>query len=189
MSAVHVRRTAHPVPQGGVSQIRDEVWSGTGSNRRPCAFQVNRAKRCADLRKRTSLTSGTALGGRCNVHANRVDMPGPLRDVARATSCPMVTRSPRPRSPTRPSASPAGRAACCRTSQKWPAARAHGAHRRAAARTHHAGRGKTGPARRAGPFPLGPGQDRRGHRTDYRWQDIMQQLVDTACAAAVYCLA
>jgi len=33
---------------------------------------VNRAKRCADLRKRTSLTSGTALGGRCNVHANRV---------------------------------------------------------------------------------------------------------------------
>jgi hypothetical protein len=41
------------------------VWSGAGSNRRPSAFQVNRAKRYADLQKRTSLTSGTALGGRC----------------------------------------------------------------------------------------------------------------------------
>jgi hypothetical protein len=35
------------------------------------AFQVNRARRCADLRKRTSLTSGTALGGRCTTHASR----------------------------------------------------------------------------------------------------------------------
>ena len=47
------------------------MWSGTGSNCRPSAFQVNRAKRCADLQKRTSLTSGTALGGRCSVNANR----------------------------------------------------------------------------------------------------------------------
>jgi hypothetical protein len=46
-------------------------WSGTGSNCRPSAFQVNRAKRCADLRKRTSLTSETALGGRCNIYASR----------------------------------------------------------------------------------------------------------------------
>jgi len=45
-------------------------WSGTGSNCRPSAFQVNRAKRYADLQKRTSLTSGTALGGRCNVYAS-----------------------------------------------------------------------------------------------------------------------
>jgi hypothetical protein len=52
-------------------QIRDTVWSGAGSNRRPSAFQVNRAKRCAELRKRTSLTSGTALGGRCKIHASR----------------------------------------------------------------------------------------------------------------------
>jgi hypothetical protein len=52
-------------------QIREAVWSGAGSNRRPSAFQVNRAKRCADLRKRTSLTSGTALGGRCNFYASR----------------------------------------------------------------------------------------------------------------------
>jgi hypothetical protein len=48
------------------------LWSGTGSNCRPSAFQVNRAERCADLPKRMSLTSGTALGGRCNVHANRI---------------------------------------------------------------------------------------------------------------------
>jgi len=47
------------------------MWSGAGSNRRPSAFQVNRTKRYADLRKRTSLTSGTALGGRCDVHASR----------------------------------------------------------------------------------------------------------------------
>jgi hypothetical protein len=46
-------------------------WSGAGSNRRPSAFQVNHAKRCADLRKRTSLTSETALGGRCKIHASR----------------------------------------------------------------------------------------------------------------------
>jgi hypothetical protein len=42
-------------------------WSGTGSNCRPSAFQVNRAKRYADQQKRTSLTSETALGGRCEV--------------------------------------------------------------------------------------------------------------------------
>ena len=46
-------------------------WSGTGSSCRPSAFQVNRAKRCARPARRTSLTSGTALGGRCNVHASR----------------------------------------------------------------------------------------------------------------------
>jgi hypothetical protein len=47
------------------------VWSGAGSNRRPSAFQVNHAKRYADLEKRTSLTSGTALGGRCSNDASR----------------------------------------------------------------------------------------------------------------------
>jgi hypothetical protein len=46
-------------------------WSGAGSNRRPSAFQVNRAERRAGLRKRTSLTSGIALGGKCDVHASR----------------------------------------------------------------------------------------------------------------------
>jgi hypothetical protein len=50
--------------------VKTSGWSGAGSNRRPSAFQVNRAKRCADLEKRTSLTSGTALGGRCETHAN-----------------------------------------------------------------------------------------------------------------------
>jgi hypothetical protein len=60
----------------GFRQVRFR-WSeaacgqGAGSNRRPSAFQVNRAQRCADLRKRTSLTSGTALGGRCNLDASR----------------------------------------------------------------------------------------------------------------------
>jgi hypothetical protein len=47
------------------------MWSGAGSNRRPSAFQVNRAKRYADLQQRMSLTSGTALGGRCNLNASR----------------------------------------------------------------------------------------------------------------------
>jgi hypothetical protein len=46
-------------------------WSGAGSNRRPSAFQVNRAKRYANLQKRTSLISGTALGGRCEIRASR----------------------------------------------------------------------------------------------------------------------
>jgi hypothetical protein len=35
------------------------------------AFQVNSAKRYADLQKRTSPTSETALGGRCKIHASR----------------------------------------------------------------------------------------------------------------------
>src|SRR5215831_15983076 len=33
-------------------------------------FQVNSAKRYADLQKRTSPTSETALGGRCDIHAS-----------------------------------------------------------------------------------------------------------------------
>src|ERR1700759_4442163 len=49
------------VPPGVFLRSGNSLWSGAGSNRRPSAFQVNRAKRCADLRKRTSLTSGTAL--------------------------------------------------------------------------------------------------------------------------------
>jgi hypothetical protein len=71
-SAVHIERTEHPSPLSDVSQIRDDVWSGAGSNRRPSAFQVNRAKRCTDLRNWTSLTSETELGGRCEIHANRI---------------------------------------------------------------------------------------------------------------------
>jgi hypothetical protein len=63
-------------------QIRDEVWSGAGSNRRPSAFQVNRAERYADLRKRTSPTSETALGGRCEIHANRHQVPRPSGSTA-----------------------------------------------------------------------------------------------------------
>lgn len=43
-----------------------------GVERRPSAFQDNRAKRYADLRKRTSLTSETALGGRCEIYASKV---------------------------------------------------------------------------------------------------------------------
>ena len=71
-------RTAKAITQGEWPQVEAafsllcEVWSGAGSNRRPSAFQVNRAKRYADLRKRTSLTSETALGGRCEIYASRV---------------------------------------------------------------------------------------------------------------------
>jgi DNA-binding NarL/FixJ family response regulator len=65
------KRTAHRFRKVAFPQIRGGLWSGTGSNCRPSAFQVNRAKRCADLRKRWSLTSGTALGGRCKIHASR----------------------------------------------------------------------------------------------------------------------
>jgi hypothetical protein len=57
---------------GAFPQVRGCLWSGAGSNRRPSAFQVNRAKRCADLRKRTSPTSETAQGGRCKIHASNV---------------------------------------------------------------------------------------------------------------------
>ena len=48
-----------------ITPTRRSRGSGAGSNRQPSAFQVNRAERCADLRKRTSPTSETALGGRC----------------------------------------------------------------------------------------------------------------------------
>src|SRR6185437_3082020 len=57
-------------------------WPGAGSNRRPSAFQVNRAKRYADLRKRTSPTSETALGGRCEIHASRHQVPRPSGSTA-----------------------------------------------------------------------------------------------------------
>jgi hypothetical protein len=70
ISAVHIERTAHPFCQVTFPQIREAVWSGAGSNRRPSAFQVNHAKRYADLQKRTSLTSENALGGRCEIDAN-----------------------------------------------------------------------------------------------------------------------
>ena len=56
----------------------DVWWSGAGSIRRPSAFQVNRAKCCADLQKRMSLTSGTALGGRCaEIHASSSPVSSP----------------------------------------------------------------------------------------------------------------
>ena len=61
-----------PASLRAVPMAGERGWSGAGSNRRPSAFQVNCTKRCADLRKRTSLTSGTALGGRCEVHVSRV---------------------------------------------------------------------------------------------------------------------
>jgi hypothetical protein len=59
-----------------------DVWSGAGSNRRPSAFQVNHAKRYANLQKRTSPTSETALGGRCTTHANRTRHARPLGSTA-----------------------------------------------------------------------------------------------------------
>ena len=68
-------------PSNGVSTVHrrkfagDSEWSGAGSNRRPSAFQVNRAKRCTDLQKRTPPTSRTALGGRCVIHASRQQLP------------------------------------------------------------------------------------------------------------------
>src|SRR3984893_944204 len=82
MSDVRFEPSADPVPLDAFPLVRERLWSGAGSNRRPSAFQVNRAKRCADLRKRTSLTSGTALGGRCNVHANRVRYAMSTRQTA-----------------------------------------------------------------------------------------------------------
>src|SRR5579859_4957276 len=71
MSAVHSSDRRTRVPTSVFPLVRGDMWSGTGSNCRPSAFQVNRAKRYADLRKRTSPTSETALGGRCNMHASR----------------------------------------------------------------------------------------------------------------------
>ena len=49
------------------------MWTGPSSRRgtaRTSVFQVNRPERYADLQKRTSLTSETALGGRCRILAN-----------------------------------------------------------------------------------------------------------------------
>ena len=63
------RRTT--VPLGAFPLVRGCLWSGAGSNCRPSAFQVNYAKRYADLQKRTSPTSDTALGGRCKIYASR----------------------------------------------------------------------------------------------------------------------
>jgi hypothetical protein len=70
ISAVHIERTTHPVSQGDVSARQRDYLVREGSNCRPSAFQVNRAKRCANLQKRTSLTSGTTLGGRCENNAD-----------------------------------------------------------------------------------------------------------------------
>jgi hypothetical protein len=71
MSAVRFEQSAHYGPFGAFPLVKGYLWSGAGSNRRPSAFQVNHAKRCADLQKRTSLTSETALGGRCKFHASK----------------------------------------------------------------------------------------------------------------------
>jgi hypothetical protein len=80
------RRTT--VPFGAFPLVRGDLWSGAGSNRRPSAFQVNRAKRYADLRKRTSPTSETALGGRCTIHASKTGH-------APSTSCTAPLPEPR----------------------------------------------------------------------------------------------
>jgi hypothetical protein len=77
-------------PPGAFLLVRGDVWSGAGSNRRPSAFQVNHAKRCADLQKRTSPPSETALGGRCKIHANRLGHSSPapgITWVAAADQC------------------------------------------------------------------------------------------------------
>ena len=66
--------------------VRGDVWSGAGSNCRPSAFQVNRAERCADLQKRMSLTSGTALCGRCKIHASRTQNTPSIRHGGDATA-------------------------------------------------------------------------------------------------------
>jgi hypothetical protein len=71
------------------------VWSGTGSNRRPSAFQVNRAERCADLQKRMSLTSETALGGRCKIYGNRTNTPRPSGWTATTPATTMTVVGPR----------------------------------------------------------------------------------------------
>jgi hypothetical protein len=88
ISAVRIERTAHRFRQATFPQIRDTVWSGTGSNCRPSAFQVNRAKRCADLRKRTLLTSGSALGGRCESYGNRTRYIPSIRQDSDPTQSP-----------------------------------------------------------------------------------------------------
>jgi len=83
ISAVHFQRSAHPRSAREFPLVRGCVWSGAGSNRRPSAFQVNRAKRCTDLRKRMSLTSGTTLGGRCSINASRTQYtPSTRQDSA-----------------------------------------------------------------------------------------------------------
>src|ERR1700685_4819648 len=80
----HKSPGVHGVNVYGKRAVRAALrqWSGTGSNCRPSAFQVNRAERCADLRKRTSLISGTALGGRCKIHANRIGYALSIRQTA-----------------------------------------------------------------------------------------------------------
>jgi hypothetical protein len=49
IGAAHIERMARSFHQVAFPQIREDLWSGAGSNRRPSAFQVNRAERCADL--------------------------------------------------------------------------------------------------------------------------------------------
>jgi hypothetical protein len=41
MSAVHIKRRRTRCTQVAFPQIRDDVWSGTGSNCRPSAFQAD----------------------------------------------------------------------------------------------------------------------------------------------------
>ena len=99
------RRTT--VPLGAFPLVRECLWSGAGTNRRPSAFQVNHAKRYADLQKRTSPTSETALGGRCKIHASRTQCTPSTRqdsDPARATCTGW-----RPRDQSEPTAHAVGR--------------------------------------------------------------------------------
>jgi hypothetical protein len=78
-------------------RLSDSVGGQGQVNRRPSAFQVNRAERCADLRKRTSPTSETALGGRCNFHASRVRYAPSIRQDSDPTQLRPWAKGLRPR--------------------------------------------------------------------------------------------
>jgi hypothetical protein len=74
------------IASGEFSQVR-RGCGGQGQDRTVDLplFRSNRAERCADLRKRTSLTSETALGGRCKCHASRTQYSPSIRQAATPT--------------------------------------------------------------------------------------------------------
>ena len=91
ISAVRTERTAHPGPLGRVSARQGDLEPVSGFEPLTVRLQGHRAKRCADLRKRKSLTSETALGGRCVFDANRVRCALSTSAFTRPCSGPMTT--------------------------------------------------------------------------------------------------
>ena len=95
---------------GGLSTA--QIAAAFGVPEATMAQRISRAKQACT--RRTSRCRQASVTARAVLHVLYLIF-------SEGYTRPMVMRSPCPRSPARLSASPAGYAACCRTSQRWPA--------------------------------------------------------------------